>query len=117
MPPAEKDDKLGGSLSPIGILRKLDEVMFEVRAIKASLDDRKEVDKELAEIRHSFKLIKQLMAWVMAPGMAIVVAVVLAKFGVFSKPDAPPVPPRSGDVTTIDRQPSRPAPNAPMPPP
>jgi hypothetical protein len=90
----EKKDKLDGSLSPFAILRKLDEVMFEVRAIKASLEDQKKLNDDIIEIRHNFKVMKNVLTWVMTPAMAIVVAVVMAKFGLFSKP-APAVAPPS----------------------
>lgn len=86
MPP-EKDI---GSLSPVAILRKLDEVMFEVRAIKASLEERKTLDAQFVEMRHNYRLMSTLMKWVMAPGMAILVAVVLSRMGVTVKPELPP---------------------------
>jgi hypothetical protein len=86
MPPAKDTD----SLSPVAILRKLDEVMFEVRAIKASLEERKDLDKKVVEMSHDYRLISGLMKWVMTPAMAILVAVVLARMGVSVKPAAEP---------------------------
>lgn len=85
--PGEKDI---GSLSPVAILRKLDEVMFEVKAIKATLADRKTLDEQFVEMRHNYRLISRLMAWVMTPAMVIIVGVVLARFGVSVKSAPPP---------------------------
>ena len=80
--PSEKDI---GSLSPVAILRKLDEVMFKLAAIEGSLASRKELDEQFVEMRHNYQLISGLMKWVMTPAMVIVVGVVLARMGVSVK--------------------------------
>jgi hypothetical protein len=103
--PSEKDI---GSLSPIAILRKLDEVMFELTAIKATLAGRKELDAQFVEMRHNYKLISRLMAWVMTPAMVIVVGVVLARMGVSVKPE--PAPSSSAERLGPDRVPTPPPP-------